>query len=213
MKVKQKGRGITSSRPNTGYRYTMNKARVNTSVRPNQTRRGQRWNRKENNTLRESIKEMTLKNIATTHGRTRGAISARLKKVYPTYRNHAANKLSLIRANQQAKVRTAGIYRADEILREVREYSPAYKGLKLSTLYDSDWKIPVEDQRELINLSISNNKLRFQSLDKYDFTKPLDVKFIYDNEMVLLQDIDVKKVIELLNDTGVTSILFLQPNI
>ena len=211
MKVKQKGRGISSSRPTIGY--TLNKARVNTSARPNQTRRGQRWNRKENNTLRESIKEMSIKNIATTHGRTRGAISARLKKVYPTYRNHAANKLSLIRANEQAKVRTAGIYRADEILREVRESSPAYKGLKLSTLYDSDWKIPVDYQRELINLSISNHKLRFQSLDKYDFTKPMDVKFIYENEMVLLQDIDVKKVIEVLNDPDVTSILYLQPNI
>ena len=209
MKVKQKGRGITSSRPSAAKEYTFNKTPVNNST----TRKGRKWNRNENNTLRESIKEMTLKNIAKTHGRTRGAITSRLRKIYPTYANHGANKLNLIRANQQAKVRTAGIYRADEILREMKTNSPAYRGLSLSTLYDSDWKIPVEDQHKLIDVSIAKQKLRFHSLDRYDFTKPMDVNFIYDKQMVLLQDMDVEKVITLLNDPDVTSLLFLQPNL
>ena len=63
------------------------------------------------------------------------------------------------------------------------------------------------------DLSIAKNKLRFHSLDRYDFTKPMDVNFIFGNDMVLLQDVDVKNVIDLLNNPLITSILFLQPNV
>ena len=227
-RYKQKGRGITTpniqtlnnnkrhintftqTRKEQKWNRSKNKGAINTST---QTRKGLYWNRNENNRLRESIKKMTIKNIAKTHGRTRGAITSRLQKIYPTYRNHGANKLNLIRANQQAKIRAAGIQRADEILRNMRANNAEYRGLKVSVLYDSDWKIPTEDQRKLIDVSIATNKLRFQNLDKYDFTKPMDVKFIFDNEIVLLQDVDVKNVIDILNNPLIHSILFLQPNV
>ena len=282
MKVKQKGRGISSSRPNTGYRYTFNKTRVNTSNRPNQSRKGlywtepenrgllenikagktvnniakkykrskgaitarllklipshtknhtptrkyHRWNSNENKTLLESITHMGINNIAKTHNRTRGAITARLQKT-PPITSRLEKPLTIVKSKSLARelnqplnkwlANTSAHIEARTLAaiktKKRRNNNSSYRGLKVSVLYDSDWKIPVEDQYELIDLSIAKNKLRFHSLDRYDFTKPLDVNFIFGNDMVLLQDVDVKNVIDILNNPLITSILFLQPNL
>ena len=301
MKVKQKGRGITSSRPRITKEYILN--RVNNSNRPNQSRKGyywtepenrglleniksgksvnniskkhkrskgaitarllklipshtknhtptrkyHRWNSNEDKTLLESIKELGINNIAKTHNRTRGAITARLQKTPPI--TASLQKTTPITASlQKTPPITSSLQRplivvkaksyARELGQPLNEWladthanikshtvsaiktkkhrnvsNAAYRGLSLSTLYDSDWKIPVEDQHKLIDLSIAKQKLRFHNVDRYDFTKPMDVNFIYDKQMVLLQDIDVEKVITLLNDPDVTSLLFLQPNL
>ena len=244
MKVQQKGRGITSSKPNTGYRYTLNtKTHINTSSRPNQTRKGLYWTEPENRGLLENIKTgKSINNIAKKCKRSKGAITARLLKLRPSYtQNHIPNRkwqrwtsnedktlvesIKEMGINNVAKThhrtRAAITSRLKKTppkmtlktMNSLNKSNAIYKGLKVSTVYDSNWKIPKKQQHELIDISIATNKLRFQSLDKYDFTKPIDVKFIFGNDMVLLQDVDIKNVIDTLNNPDITSILFLQPNL
>ena len=87
----------------------------------------------------------------------------------------------------------------------------SYRGLKMTTLYNMNCiGISHKERINIFEFAISHDILLFQSEDKYDYTKPIEVKIIWENNVSFVKDMNNTIIRNLLKSPNTR--IYLQPN-
>jgi hypothetical protein len=156
----------------------------------------------------------------TIQPRVVGPIMNKEQRHYQSWSDEEDNTLfenmKTMTIEQIAKVhgrsKKAIVMRIDSVYPSYYEKYKSYRGMKMTTLYNMNCiGLTHKERISIFEFAIANDTLLFQLANKYDFSQPIDLKIIWNNNVSFVKDMNMTIVRQLFKSP--LTRVYLQPNL
>ena len=114
-------------------------------------------------------------------------------------------------AKVHGRSKKAIVMRINSVYPSYYEKYKSYRGMKMTTLYNMNCiGLTHKERVSIFEFAIAHDNLLFQNPEKYDFTQPIELKIIWNNNVSFIKDMNNTVVRRLMKSP--LSRVYLQPN-